>query len=278
MSSGILPIGSALLKGGDVVLHNLADLTLECTPGIYQGGPPGGPPAYFPHADWRRTRSVTPSPVATQQPASPLSRAVTTVCVGPDAVELARRRLLPALSGGAVEERRAALEHVRTSIENLLSRNYGIRCRERGPADCVVNRPGLISTAFDFDSGHFVGLHIDNHQRFPVHRRDSSQILFAVNIGFSHRYLIFAPWTVRGMLSRLGKPTESRSEDTDSVSLKEEYLSAFPREPLFRIRLEPGDAYLCAPQNLIHDGATNDSGSADVALLMSGDYAWSQSR
>jgi hypothetical protein len=40
-----------------------------------------------------------------------------------------------------------------------------------------------------------------------------------------------------------------------------------------RIRLDPGEAYLCNAQDTIHDGSTNDRGVPDVALLMSGGYS-----
>ncbi|MFD9970798.1 hypothetical protein ACFWYA_22100 [Streptomyces sp. NPDC059011] len=194
--------------------------------------------------------------------------------MGGDALHLARRELLPAVAGGGPAHRRVALGRVRSGMEAHLGREYGIRCHDRGPADCVVHRPGLVSTAFDFDSGHFVGLHIDNHQRLPLGHRDRSHVLFAVNVGLSHRYVVFVPQTVKGLLGRLGKLTESGLDETDSVALKEEFLVTYADEPVLRIRLEPGDAYLCSPQNLIHDGATNESGSADVAVLMSGDYRW----
>jgi hypothetical protein len=49
--------------------------------------------------------------------------------------------------------------------------------------------------------------------------------------------------------------------------LRDAFFAAFPDYPVLRVRLQPGQAYLCNTQNTVHDGATNDEGLPDLSFL-----------
>jgi hypothetical protein len=237
---------------------------VEASPGTTKGGAPEGPPSFFAHDGWTEVE-IRSTPISSL--ANPREQ-LAVVHLGADVVDAARRHLLPTLQDGALDhERREAFRRVRQLADAALCESTALTCGQPGPADCIVHRPGLRSTAFDFSSGHFVGLHIDDHQKLPLARRSEADVLFAINIGLSHRYLVFVPLTVAGLLQEVFP-----LRPTTSVDLKNAFLEQNPDAPVLRIRLAPGDAYLCGPQNLIHDGATNEGTAADVALLMSGDY------
>jgi hypothetical protein len=164
----------------------------------------------------------------------------------------------------------ARMACLRGLLEEILRTEFGIVSAVTGPSDCVVNGPSQRSTAFDYAAGEFVGLHIDNHQNYPLDQRGLSDRLCCVNLGRAERYIQFVPVTAGNLMRIVSGTNPAPIQST--VDLKNRYFSLFPRQHVCRIRLLPGQAYLCNAQNLIHDGATNLSGYPDIAFLMSAGY------
>lgn len=128
-------------------------------------------------------------------------------------------------------------------------------------------------TAYDYGSGAYVGLHIDNEWLKGTSFRNEKNRGFGVlgvNLGTVERYLLVIDRTA-GQISRdLG---ESGTATASAERIKDEFLGRFPLHPVLQVRIKPGQGYFCNPQNLIHDGATNDSGRVDIALLAFGRFA-----
>ncbi|GAA4235257.1 hypothetical protein GCM10022254_42140 [Actinomadura meridiana] len=216
--------------------------------------------------DWRPLRLDEAAVLFPAEPVS-LASAVSVTDFGEDLVTEAHERILPGIDGGTDtdHDQQAALRGFQEKILGLLYERQGLVPESLGAVDVVVHRPDQLSTAFNEGLNGFMGLHIDSHQRLPFGSRDGAMTLCSINVGFTDRFLNFVNLPVRSLLELLDAEGEPPPES--SVGLKDTFFRHFPDYPILRVRLAPGQAYLCNTQNTIHDGATNDRGLPDVSLL-----------
>lgn len=173
---------------------------------------------------------------------------------------------LAATSGAHNDSLVKAIHHFRQYFCDALSA-AGFKLDSAGPADLIVNPPGARSTAYDYGQDRPKGLHIDNHQAFPLESRESSFVLASINIGWQPRYLHFLPASVLTLLNRLNLPISCGLLPRE---LKNTYLRTYSNDPILRVTVPPGTAYLLRTQNCIHDGATLSGEIPDVVFLMMG--------
>jgi len=218
-------------------------------------------------------RPLTPTEVATlvaTDPA-PCARSVSVLDLGEETLELGRRTLLPLLDpdAGATVDRSGSLRAFQSAVLSQLYDRHGLVPETVGAADLVVQRPGQVSTAFNKGTGRYMGLHIDSHQRLALGERGGAMTLCAVNLGRGARHLHYVPRSVAGIADDLAARGEGIP--ASALALKDAFFAARPDEPVLRLTLAPGQAYLCVTQNTIHDGATGTH--ADVAFLTMSRFA-----
>ncbi|MBA5862213.1 MAG: hypothetical protein GDA65_05845 [Nitrospira sp. CR1.1] len=136
-------------------------------------------------------------------------------------------------------------------------------------ADLAFAGPGLNSTAFDHLKGIYKGLHIDDHEKLALTKRREAFILFNINLGDAIRYFQF----INHQLSSIVNILQDVYSDEDiglwpTHKIKDAFFTHHPEYSVTRALLPPGHAYLCQTQNVIHDGATNSEGHADISLLI----------
>lgn len=143
----------------------------------------------------------------------------------------------------------------------------GYALSDDGPADVVTNRPGALSTAYDYEQDRLIGLHIDDHEKLSWSQREQSRILACANVGWTERYLYVVPLAASQLLRRL-----ARSPDVamPARELKDAWFTHFPMTEVLRLTLPPRAAYLLNTQNVIHDGGTPAGSVPDVAFLTLG--------
>lgn len=146
----------------------------------------------------------------------------------------------------------------------------GFKLDTAGPADLIVNQPGMQSTAYDYEQDRSRGLHIDNHQSLPLTKRGESFVLASINIGWQPRYLHFLPTPISTLLHRLEL---SAPRGLLPREIKDLYLRQYPNDPIFRVTIPPATSYLLRTQNYIHDGETLSGTMPDVVFLMMGNPA-----
>ncbi|MDR3592452.1 MAG: hypothetical protein P4N41_22570 [Negativicutes bacterium] len=180
-----------------------------------------------------------------------------------------RNELIEALvqtSGQGDEELAALIGEFRKAFRQALA-DKGFSLDESGPADLIVNKPGVRSTAYDYDHDRVIGLHIDNHQKMPLNERRRSYTLANLNIGWNDRFLDFIPHSVSSLLSLTGEGSDTAKLPRD---IKDAFFTSLVDTPVIRVVIPPGTAYLLNTQNCIHDGATPPGEMPDVAFLMMG--------
>ena len=158
-------------------------------------------------------------------------------------------------------------------LTDSLTRYTGIGLLFRRSWDLALTPPSNESTAFDHQHGVYLGLHIDNHEKLPFSQRNDGFHVLCINVGLEHRYLQFVNLDVTSMLELLRiDACEANDRFSSARSLVELFFETYPNYPVTRVRIPANHGYIAITQNLIHDGATNENGETDMALLVGGKY------
>jgi hypothetical protein len=170
------------------------------------------------------------------------------------------------------KERTTALWACADQIINAVS-EIGITAKSLRSCDIQITPSPSNSTACDHSRGHYIGLHIDNHDKLPLGKRRHAFQLLCLNLGQAERHLFFI---------NIGAPDLAAQFELDPARADERYAEAWrltndffvqnPAYPVVRITLPPDYAYIAVTQNFIHDGGTNVSGYPDIAMLLAGQY------
>lgn len=152
-------------------------------------------------------------------------------------------------------------------------RQYSAPGREITQNMVAVRAPGLVTTTFDQAKGVRVGLHIDSWDRAPTHLRAASRNRINVNLGFADRSLLFVARPI-GHLAETLEP--SGPAPLGPTQIARRWLAAHPDEPVYRLRVKPGEAYLAPTECIPHDSSTLGSLHADVSLSLLGHFSLPQ--
>jgi hypothetical protein len=235
---------------------------------------------FFPKSDWHLPEPpVAPARLGSAPPVA-VENAVTILRIDPNLLTYFWKSVAPAvLNKEAADnsERACVLRNFTTELTISLPSYAGVELSSVRSSDLTVNPAGRCSTAFDYHTRRFVGLHIDDHVKLSVHERATTFQLLCINLGPAERYLHFVDLSVAGMLGALGKETdiEYQARCRTIRYLTEDFFHTHPSYPIKRVRLDPGQAYLAPTQNIIHDGATNNRDQPDVVFMVCGWFRWS---
>jgi hypothetical protein len=224
--------------------------------------------AWVGRGPWRDLSAMERSTLSAQS-LNTWFESLVTLDLSSDLLALAHETLiapLTATNGARNDSLVKAIAHFRHCLRDALI-GAGIKLDTAGPADVIVNPPGMRSTAYDYDEGLPRGLHIDNHQSLPLHKRADSFVLASMNIGWQSRYLHFVPAPMSTLLHKLELPETCGLLPRE---IKDLYFQRFSRDPIVKVTIPPGTVYLLQTQNYIHDGETAPGTIPDVVFLMMG--------
>jgi hypothetical protein len=182
--------------------------------------------------------------------------------------------LLSGISNIVSEGREGALSQVQTDRINELTRPLVDHFCDRFayPKEPVnhgvsVNMPGLETVTFDAQR-RYLGLHLDSWDGRPLKSRAQSLNRISVNIGAEPRYFLFLnlPLMAIARVLALDVGTLYRTLNW----LGPAFMSRFPRYPIVRVRIDPGEAYVAPTDNVIHDASTVDCHGPSVSLTLRG--------
>jgi hypothetical protein len=141
---------------------------------------------------------------------------------------------------------RVAFEHL-DAICKRLCPDFPLEHKGRWLAKGVGT---TLSTTWDRNDRKFTGLHVDRWERKPLGSYKSARNRVCLNMGPRHRYLVFTTIDLLAIAARY------RIDLTVSVTTlhAQTYLREHPTTPVYRLRIEPGEAYVAPTECLIHDG------------------------
>ncbi|HTF33711.1 MAG TPA: hypothetical protein VK714_08425 [Myxococcota bacterium] len=134
---------------------------------------------------------------------------------------------------------------------------------ERVHLEVAVNAPDLASTRA-VSSGARQGLAYCDRPAVPKGR--ARQALGLVNLGDEAGFVVLLDLPPSTLAARLEAAGESGAGALSADSLVNRYFKVFPRQSLFRLRLEPGEGLWLSPHGVVHDGWTHGKRDLDVVL------------
>lgn len=116
-----------------------------------------------------------------------------------------------------------------------------------------------------------VGLHIDAWDGRHWSGRRGCTNRISINIGEWPRHLIFSDEPVDAIYGRMGNRTGKTTTGLDLIRFLQQTR---PTASYFRLRLEPGDAYVAPTENVIHDGSSLLVQGDDKQIVLRGFFAF----
>jgi hypothetical protein len=110
-----------------------------------------------------------------------------------------------------------------------------------------------------------IGLHVDDWDHRPLTERAGGRRRLCANLGLAPRYLIFLR-TPLSTLVAAGKLPKEIPEEISPAVLVRAYLGKHLKQAAYRLRIDPGEAYIMNADDVIHDGASGVAHAPDVAL------------
>jgi hypothetical protein len=130
-----------------------------------------------------------------------------------------------------------------------------------------VMPPGLLTATIDRNKGLKIGLHLDSWDKREYGARDLSRNRICINLGEEDRYFLFCNVSVTTIVMGLNHGDQRY---ISSGALVKRFFDKFPKYPILRMRLAPGEFYIAPTENIIHDATTMGKEKYDVALTALG--------
>lgn len=112
-----------------------------------------------------------------------------------------------------------------------------------------IHAPGIRNTTMDPVRNRRPGLHLDSWSESEQESREKSKIRFNINLGPGRRAFIFSS----AKLDTEARVTTNESSGSDYYRI----MNKYPNLDVYRIVLEPGQAYVAATECIIHDATTS---------------------
>lgn len=124
-----------------------------------------------------------------------------------------------------------------------------------------------LSTPEPADEMVKTGLHVDSWDHKPWSDRAGGTNRISINIGKFPRNLVFCTVPVVDISRTLNKDPGARVFPTGLI---QQFFTMRPETRVYRMRLEPGDAYIAPTENIIHDGSTLLVDGEDAQVVVRG--------
>jgi hypothetical protein len=112
-----------------------------------------------------------------------------------------------------------------------------------------------LSTTRERGNGQLIGLHIDRWERKPAAMLSGTRNRLCLNLGPHSRYLVYLAVDPRQIAASRGcAPT-----DFFTTADAQRYMREHPTVHVFRLRIDPGEAYIAPTEYLIHDGLASST-------------------
>lgn len=162
-------------------------------------------------------------------------------------------RLAPALSWATSQPGRDAIEDATQVLRTLgsVARVLGVDGRPAGLVTLTVGEP---------PDCPFVGLHCDSYERRSFPDPELDPLRFCVNLSEEPRHFVFLNRRVSLLQA------EVNGEFRSVFDVVQAHLASESAGPVFRVRIDPDEAYLAPTFDLIHDASTEGRKLPDLTF------------
>ncbi|WAT17711.1 GRRM system radical SAM/SPASM domain protein [Aurantiacibacter sp. MUD11] len=136
----------------------------------------------------------------------------------------------------------------------------------------IVAQPGQkMTSTIERESGKLLGLHVDSWVSDNVSGRSRSQNRIAVNLGEKPRHLLMLDLGVEQLVSLMKEHENDEIELENPTTIARRFMERHPSYPVLRLEIRPGEAYIAATENIVHDAASMET-DFDAALHILGEF------
>lgn len=134
----------------------------------------------------------------------------------------------------------------------------------------VVCDSGLPTLTTDLDDHLLWGLHVDSWFGGPTNGRCISPNRMGINIGTQPRRMQIIDLGLDEIAALLPDPPGAPPASPYDLGLR--FMRAYPDYPVTALTIHPGEAYIAATENLIHDGNSMGLTDPDVLFTILGEF------
>ena len=134
------------------------------------------------------------------------------------------------------------------------------------PLGVLASHAGIPTLTSDNDDPLLWGLHVDSWVGLPVGARREAPNRMGVNIGSQPRRIQIVDIGLDRLAMMLPDVAGGAYE------LGNAFMRRYPDYPVLAMTLQPGEAYIAATENLIHDGSSVGMTQPDVLMTILGAY------
>lgn len=131
----------------------------------------------------------------------------------------------------------------------------------------LVQSGGLHTTTLDPADNQRQGLHVDSWSENGLLERSTAPNRICVNLGSAPRRLLIVDLgldQISGLMA--GAPINNPTD------IARAFLALHPTYPVLAVEVMPGEAYIAATENLVHDGNSIGTSAPDVTLTLLGEF------
>ena len=132
-----------------------------------------------------------------------------------------------------------------------------------------INKPNLVTTAFDHATPKFLGLHLDDYN-IPFASSEPMPNRICLNFGNEKRAFLFINIDIEGFLDELRSSDLLQGETIEKKHFGLVLSKYRPSTKVLMLEQGPGEYYIAPTSNIIHDGCTYYKQSDDIALFARG--------
>lgn len=137
------------------------------------------------------------------------------------------------------------------------------------PHQLYFGKPNLKNNTYNTVDNVYIGMHLDSWEGDHLNMRHNSRNRICINLGKQARYLLFYNISIIKMAERIDFDPIKKN---DVNLIYKIFASKFPDVPIYRLKIEPNEAYIASTEFIIHDGSSWHSEFPDINLTFRGRF------
>lgn len=133
-----------------------------------------------------------------------------------------------------------------------------------------LGKPGLKNVTFNSKENVYIGMHLDSWESNDLSSRDFSRNRICINLGKQSRYLLYYNISIVTMAIMIDYDIKNINFDINYIY--KSFAMAYPDWPIYKIEIQPYEAYIAPTEFMIHDGSTWGTTHPDISLVFRGKF------
>jgi len=137
-----------------------------------------------------------------------------------------------------------------------------------------VHHLNLETSTMNNKTNTLIGIHLDKWDKnCGWHQKKLARNRVCINLGKDSRYFIVLNRTLHQMYDMLSEETKANMNHKNITnSILQLFINEYPRYPLMKIEIKPGQMYMAPTENIFHDGSSINMKHMDISITALGHF------